>query len=564
MVELPLSRWLFRLAPLVLPAIWLAQARGLALGRRTGDLVSHVWAVWNGLQGDPTRSALVGFPAGVDLLTIYGGWLHTFVGVLLARAGLSPVLAYSAALALMLAGTGLGAYVLARSVGLGRPAAALAALLLELDGWVLYNAMDGRPEHAGFGPLCLALAGAVVTARGDGPRWAPVATGLAGALVFVVGWEQALWLFLAMLWLLPALVGGAPDRRGAVRRLGLAAGVALLAAAPWVGLFFSRALGARHLSEGAAMLGYARDQSLVLEQWAVGFGRQPARAGLLLLLASPILVPRGERGRALWLLVGLGLSLVLALGPAPGLRRVGDLGLTGPYAWMQVTPVLGWFHSPARLAMGLSFASTLAAAFAVERLAGWLRARGAPRTAGIAGALVGLGLLGASGWELAQARDWPRGGFSLPERPEVTAVGERPGAGVVVDLPVSRQGVHAQDNQLNQLLHQRPIPGHAWLPWLASDRTADALALAPLLRWASDSTTLEAPPFSEADRQALLAAGYRFIGLTPRYLGRDRAAAVSEAMQEALGPPMTGRSARWLCWDLEGVRLRPADQGAAQ
>jgi uncharacterized membrane protein YhaH (DUF805 family) len=164
--------------------------------------------------------------------------------------------------------------------------------------------------------------------------------------------------------------------------------VALLAAAPWVGLFFSRALGARHLSEGAAMLGYARDQSLVLEQWAVGFGRQPARAGLLLLLASPILVPRGERGRALWLLVGLGLSLVLALGPAPGLRRVGDLGLTGPYAWMQVTPVLGWFHSPARLAMGLSFASTLAAAFAVERLAGWLRARGAPRTAGIAGALV--------------------------------------------------------------------------------------------------------------------------------------------------------------------------------
>ena len=64
---------------------------------------------------DPTRTTLFGWPEGTDLLPIYGGWLHTFVGTALARMGLDPLVAYTTVVCLWLAVAGLAGVALARA-----------------------------------------------------------------------------------------------------------------------------------------------------------------------------------------------------------------------------------------------------------------------------------------------------------------------------------------------------------------------------------------------------------------------------------------------------------------
>jgi hypothetical protein len=497
--------------------------------------------VHNGTLGDPTRSELVGFPGGVDLIAVYGGWLHTFLGVALCRLfDLAPHLGYSGALALLLVATGVGGVALGRAMGLSQGAAALMGLLLQLDGWVLYNAMDGRPEHAGFGPFCLALAGLLWTLRGN-QRWAPVLGGLAGALTFVSGWEQGVYLGGAGL----VVLAGAAWQGGLVadwgRRLGALVVVGAAAAAPWVGLFLWRSLAVRAADEGAALLDHAADQSLLLGAWLLGMGRQPTRLALVAMLALPWALPK-ERRLLAAVGVGLLLSLLLAIGPTPGLWSRGDLGIWGPQAHLQGLPILGWFHSPARLALGFSFVSVLAAAALVDRL--WSGGRRA-----LAGGLAAL-IVASAIWEDEKAGDWPRGGFALPDWPEVREVGARPGAGAVLDLPISHLGVHTQDNQLTQLLHGRPIPGHPWLPWMAPDRSEEAVAGVALLQWVSEGEGA-APVFTASDRQTLLDRGLRFVAVTPRYVRRGRAGEVVAALTAAWGPPITGKPQRWICWDLQ-------------
>lgn len=518
----------------------------MALGRRTGDLVSHVWVIWNGVDGPVTRTDLVSYPVGADLLPVYGGWMHTFLGVGAARLGAAPEAAYTVAVVLVLLGTGIGGVALARAAGATRGSAAVAGLLLQLDGWVLYNATDGRPEHAGFGPLCLALAGAVATWRGQGGRWVPVATGLMGATVFVCGWEQALWLAVATAWLLVGL-GRLQPTPGAWRRISMAAGVCVLTAAPWVGTFLSRALATRSADEGAHTLHHAFDQSLVLIPWLTGPGGQPTRLALAALVAVPWLCRSRDQRLWRWLGVGLLLSVLLAMGPTLGLLRPGDLHLPGPWRLVQPLPVLGWFHSPVRLAMGVSLASVVAVAIGLD----WLRARSPAswRNAAVVGAAA---TLLATAWAEAHwADDWPRGGFKIPRRPDVRAVALRSGPGAVVELPMVREGIHAQDNQLRQLRHGRPNPGHPWLPWLVADRTPAALRLSPTLSWVSAGAEAEPPPPSSTAADTLRSEGYRFIGLSPRMLAPAHRQRAIAALDTAFGPSMTPHNDRWMSWDLQ-------------
>lgn len=536
-MRLPHPSWL---TALVLPGWWGWTAGQRALGRRTGDLVSHIWANWNGSQGDPTTSTLFCWPEGVDLLPIYGGWLHTLVGSTLVRTGFTPVSAYTAVLCSWLVVAGLAGIAVARVCGVRPWLAVVGGLLLQLDGFVLYHAMDGRPEHAGLGFTALALT-AAVWAWQRGGRLPPIVTGLLGALVFVVSWEHALWLALACAWLLPWMLT-TPTGKAGLRRWLAAAGVCLLAAGPWIALFFVRALSTRAVDEGAHTLYFSIDQSLALGRWLLGPGRHPGRGLVLLAVALPWLVPRSHRRLAVGVVLGLVASVVLALGPSPGLWRGGDLWTTadggfrlwGPFALMQQLPILGWFHSPARLAMGVSVAVAAGGALLVERAWAWKRP--------VAG-LLALGLPAYAAGEAWMGGDWPVPAFDLPPYQRVVELADHPAEGAVLSLPVAREGHQHEQRVVFQLLHKRPIAGHIYLPYLAPDQTPRFVDQSGWLRWLSEG----GPPadFAAADRGLLQRGGFAFVTVFWREVEPERQGAMRASLSAALGDPVAEQPGLW-------------------
>jgi len=535
------------LVPGLLPAIWGWTAGSRAIGRRTGDLVSHIWALWNGGQSDPTRTVLFGWPDGIDLLPIYGGWLHTFVGTVFVRAGAEPVSAYTAVICIWLLVAGLGGTALARAVGSGSLGALVGGLLLQLDGFVLYSAMDGRPEHAGLGFTALALAAAIALWKTGGRR-VIVGTAALGALVFVVSWEHALWLALALGWLAPWLVWTtAEGRRPAILRwswAGLAAG---MLAAPWIGLFFSRALAVRDVAEGHGTLLFSVDQAIALGDWLVIPGGHPGRGLVLLAGGLPFLVPRAKRTLAWGVVLGLVLSVVLALGPSPGFWRSGDLWtsaqgqpvLWGPFARMQQLPVLGWFHSPGRLAMGVSMAVAAGGALLVDRVVRWRLA---------AGLALALALPVYAGTEAWMAGNWPRPAFDLPSFPEVATLASRPEQGGVLALPPALQGHEHEQRVVFQLLHQRPILGHIYLPHLARDQTPDLLREVPFFAWVAGVPELRgqpAPEWTASNLATLRRFKIAFVTVHRREIAPDQRAEVLAKLTHIFGKPVAHRSGVW-------------------
>ncbi|MEC8424816.1 MAG: hypothetical protein VX000_13625, partial [Myxococcota bacterium] len=334
---------------LLLIPLWAAGAGdGRFLGHWSLDLAGHLWTAWNGAQGDPTRSGLVAWPAGVDLMPILGGWADVLFMAGLMRLGVPLLAAWNLVVGALFALAGFGGAALARALGAGRLGALVAGLLLQLDGWTLFHMDGGRTEQAALGAVAFALAGALRCWRDPGP-WRAVSTGLWGAAVVWLSWEHAVFLVISMVVLLPPLVrAGLPV--GAVKRWGIAAGVTGLAAGPWVLLFLLRALEVRAAGEGLDTLDMAFENSAPVLGWLVGGA--VARPATVLPLAL-LLLPWTARAedRSLWAAVCMLLvaALALAAGPDPGLWQVGDLGVSGPYRALQATPILGWFHTPQRL-----------------------------------------------------------------------------------------------------------------------------------------------------------------------------------------------------------------------
>ena len=545
----PHPSWLL---PLVLPAYWRITAGPGAVGRRTTDLVSHVWAIWNGAHGDPTRTTLLSWPDGLDLLPIYGGWLHTFVGTALVHLGDAPTAAYSTVVCTWLAVAGLAGIALARTLGARPWAAAVGGMLLQLDGFVLYNATDGRPEHAGLGFTTLALAAALhLWHRGGRPH--VIRTALAGALVFLVSWEHALWLALALAWLLPWLHTTPTNGR---RRWLQAAGLAAAIATPWLVLFLSRALAARTTGEGHSTLLMAVDQSTGLLSWFLSAGRHPARGLFLLAVGLPWLVPRTHRRLAVGVLLGLFFSLLLALGPSPGLWEGGDLWrsasdkpmLFGPFAVMQQLPVLGWFHSPARLAMGVSIAIAGAGALLVDRLS----TRSRPLAI-----VVGLALPTYAAVDAQLAGNWPTPGFAIPAHP-ATELAQHTVDGAVLALPPTAEPWQHEQRAVLQMLHHRPITGHLFLDHLATDHTADLVYRVPLLAWVSEGAPrARAPTLSPSDRAFLVDQGVAIVTVHHKQLETRRSADISQALRTAFGAPMAEQAGRWSAYAVRSEPGRP-------
>ena len=161
------TRALLWLSALPLPLLALSQAQHGAFGRFSVDLAGHLWTGWSAARGPLTRSPWIGFPDGVDLMPIVGGWLDVWLVGLLSPA-LGLVTAYNLTCALYGVVVGLGGQLLARSIGASALSAGVAGLLLQLDPFILHHLMGGRR-----GPGC---------GRAQGLGWAPRrAVGAAGA-----------------------------------------------------------------------------------------------------------------------------------------------------------------------------------------------------------------------------------------------------------------------------------------------------------------------------------------------------------------------------------------------
>ena len=505
---------------LVLPAIWVLPADA-AFGAFSVDLAGHLWMGWHASREALTTTTLLAAPDGLDLMPVLGGWLDVWLVGRLHALGVPLEAAYNGVIGLYLVVAGVGGATLARAADVRWPFAWIAGVLLQCDGFVLEHLAGGRPEQVGLGFVALALGVAGLTWK---DRLHPAWCGVLGALVLFVSWELSLLTVLALVWMAPWM-----GREG-WKRMGMAAGVAVVFAGWWVVLFLLRAGAIRSVDEGEFALETARRASVGLLGW---FGPGQARPGWLV-LASLVLL----RGRAgLGVAIGLGLTLVLALGPGPGLIGPGE-GAWGPFAWLQQVPVLGWFHWPDRLLAVWSLAAVVCAARAVE----WLAGRHLAMSVGAALVLVGTSLG-------EQRMRWPHGAFRIEPQEHALALAERDG--IVLDLPIQADPVHHLDYMLVQVTHGRPIVFNMVLSHLSDPSLGKRVEADPVLSWFASLQRPQAPsaPDFDADAfQGLVDAGVTTVVLHERGWPRERHDQAVDAVSVALGPPRRGPGVRW--WDI--------------
>lgn len=534
------ARWL-PLLHLLLPTAWLVQSgRGALAGGFSVDLVGHLWTTWNAAQGSITRSEMVNWPVGLDLLPVLGGWLDVILGSLLVPL-VGPIGAFNAVAWLYLVLAGLGGHALARALGAPAGAALVAGLLLQADSTLLHHLMGGRLELVALGLVALALASAVRAWREPGWTW-PVGAGLAGAAVVWASWELALWLALATLTLLPVLAT-ASRPPGCWRRWALAGGVTALLAGPWALAFLFRALAVRSVSDAPPDL--VAQGSVGVLGWLLPGSPRPTWVALPGLLALPWLA-RGERRLGWWALGGALVCWVLALGPDPALWvSTGPRAEAswGPFALVLLLPVAGWFHVPDRFMVGVGLAAVVGSALLVAAAWRWRAWAG-----WALGALLVVGALA----EVGATGHWPRGQFSLTTPEAVYQLRDAPGQGAVLDLPMSSDAARALTHQLSQIQHRRPILAHMAHGHLAPPR--DDLHQDPLLTWMREVGDPRSEPvvrrFDTDDLLSLRGMGVGYVVLHRRGWPMGRWEIARQALLESQGPPMARDGDRWICWAL--------------
>ena len=534
------TSWLPAVALAVLPLAWVIAGGDRVLGRPDLDLVGHVWTLWNAGEGDPTRSQLVAFPDGADLMPILGGWLDIALGSLLLRLGLPLALSWTLICGLWLALAGIGVAVLARVMGVRPGAAVVAGLLAQTDGYLLFHLLGGRTEQAGVGVMSLAVAGAIHSWRTGSMRTA-VATGVAGAAVVWTSWELGVTLMGGMV-VLSAGIWRGSRAPGAVRAWLVAAGTTLLLSAPLVLTFLWRAAAVRALDESQAAQAAALSESVGLLGWFTAGSTRPTVAVLGSLLVAAV-IARPAVDRALKRAVGLLLLLtwLLAAGPSPGLWESGDLGLpVGAWTLYQHLPVFGWFHSPERVLVWWSLAAPVAVALVWNALGtGWLKR-----------SVLAVLLCAASVLSL-RAAPWAVPVVWEPSRDTAWhLLRDDPTPGAVLDLPIRSAAPELVPYQLAQLAHQRPVPFHMTLPRLTTARPEalrDRLALA---RWLDNPRSVTAPEtrLLRAELQALDADGYAWVTIWSDQLPPGTHREVVKQLVVSLGPPDAKGRDGWRAW----------------
>ena len=527
-----------------LPTYWVVNAGHRALGAFALDLTGHIWTVWHAVREPLTTTKLIGFPDGVDLMPIVGGWLDIFISAKLAPLiGLLP--AFNATSLLYIWIAGIGGHVLARTMGASAGPAFIAGTLLQLDSFLLHHLLGGRTEQVGIGFIALAIAAGLQAWRAPTTRRG-VTFGTACALVVYVSWEFTFMLtffLIAMgLWLLWK------DRReGAVRAWFIGIATSLVLAGPWAGLFLYRASQIRTINDDGFGEDLAIDASLPFLEF---FSDTAVTPGLFVLMALAV-TPWTHRSedRTMWRFwcIALLTTWILALGPAPTLIGTPNTepSAWAPFTWLQALPIGGWFHWPDRLLVFWSLAGTAA----VGRALTYLAERGRPfwQWAGLGACAVVF-----TATDLYQEGRWPYAGFEPPRRHVAKELRQLDGPGAVLDLPVIPRDPANLRYQLLQFLHRRPIFADSYLDHLR-EKTAGAQVIAhPVVDWLIPKVGPPPEPpetITEEEKQVLIDLGFRFIVLHQKGLEGHRFATAREALERWFGSARFS-SGDWICWDL--------------
>ncbi len=407
-------------AGLAVLATWpLALHLGDAVPGWPGDNFAFLYKIWWVKQALLTHANLfsdpqVFYPFGFNFGRGEPTLPNTLPGALIALVW-SDAAGYNLVLLGGFVLSGLGAYLLARSLGVGRPAALLAGVVFMLAPYRLGQAAGHLQMAATQGfPLMLYC----VERTLQGRRWAPPLAGLCFALLALTAWYYALIgvLLLGGYLLLRLPGGGAAGLiQGGRRRILLAglgfAGVAgclilpgLLAAAgaaQEAPLTYSAKAADENSASlldylipndlqplwGAAAMQAHADQNIIEDTLYLGL---PALA-----LAAVALARRPRRGQGfgawIWAILGAGallLSLGLSLRVLPGqVLEIGGAAVTLPGRWLfDWVPGFSSIRAYARFGVVVTLSVAMLAALGATRLLAWVRTPPARRL--LAGALL--------------------------------------------------------------------------------------------------------------------------------------------------------------------------------
>ena len=528
---------------------WVADEPGFIGHWDALDLPGSVWAHWwvqHALTTgqSPFVDTVSFWPVGLDPVLQYN-LLDAAVGApWIALFGVID--GYNLATAAALTTTGLGGYVLGRSVKLSGRSAIFAAVAIQSSSAVALELYEGRLSQFLLVFFLLGLS-ALFRLLHDPPQLkVAVGLGVCAAATALVYWYAGLYFLLAAAAL--ALLGRVSWSRQRTLLFGLSAAIGAAMVLPFVldlaGEWASLPGMARNTEGSDALTNYVSTKSGVdiateNSRWWLWplISRANQEAGhqmsvVVLLLSAVALRYRCTRIGG-WLGVAA-IGWVLALGPVfHGYSSTGTV--SAPFGWLQsASPVFARMWWPQRFEVLTAIGLAIVAGFGLDR---WLKSR----------------TRGRLWWGLAvilAVADAPLRSGVLPVRaspaPEAHLPLYRDLDGPLLTTPI-RPDVRTLNHQRwLQTLHEQPmlngngehIPGHApdeWVSWVDGSRLLDSLV---------DLQTEQEATFTvdPQDVAYLLDAGFRYAVTDPTVYGgptgRNWAATHGTVFRQLWGSPI--------------------------
>jgi hypothetical protein len=560
--------WLAVLACLLVHGLlvsWLLHDSLFSGGQRVpGSYDTEVWAfLWGG--GWMEHSLLVEhrYPQWTNLLDFpRGGSLFlkdplSLLVTLPAQLAFGVTTAHTLRIWLQLVGAGLGCFLVARALGVGRALAILAGASFACCPHLLGEAYNGNTEAVNGAWCALCLWALLRLVQRPGARRVALGGLVLAGLLISNQYYAVVMAFLSLPALLFALLRERPHGISPARALAavaLAVGLGLL-------LFSPLAWGLLRSMDAPDQLTFLDEHISLEPPWAtdlvhlvkplVRLPGQPVRVPLqdlvypgfaltALGLAAPLLAPRGPWR---WLLPAGALALiVLALGPV--LMIDGEIlrGSDGepiylPWAYLiPGKPIVGAMTLPHRMMVPAGLLLSLGAAMSAEGLARRAGALGPWLRGGLVG-LLGLALVGVVVEQLAYPPyRVPLASERAPTPDYALALAELPQEGAVLDLPLVMGHNPRQIYLWWQVVHGRPVVASLrqgappsvveQLPWLAD-----------LLAW--EDLSLPAPEADPDLPATLRELGFGFVVLHEDYVlsprGAEDVRAVRTWIEASLG-----------------------------
>ena len=158
--------------------------------------------------------------------------------------------------------------------------------------------------------------------------------------------------------------------------------------------------------------------------------------------------------------------------------------------------------------------------------------------------------------EAAQAGRQPRGHYRLPEHAAARQLGQLPGVGAVLDLPMQPQPVHHLRYQLIQREHGRPVLFSMVLDHLGDGTERRRIQADPVLSWFLDlmeGPTADRAAFETPHWSCLREEGFTHLVLHRQGWPPERWSRARLLLYASLGEPVIEQGRDWICWRLPGA-----------